>query len=161
METKTIGKFGKVFLCLVTLLVIVPAGVGVATDYVWDNGSESDNYWSTDENWDPDGDPGSGDTALIDGNYTVRVQTTVGSYSLPVTIGATPGDAATCNLTAGNHYVATLYIGTDGGEGTYNQSGGDLSAVARIYVGYDNDSKGTYELTGGTLSIRQRLKRNI
>jgi predicted secreted protein len=41
-------------------------GTTYAADYTWDNGSVSDNNWSTPENWNPDGTPGAGDNVIFD-----------------------------------------------------------------------------------------------
>ena len=76
------------------------------------------------------------------------------SYNLQ--LGFSAGSSGTYNLSGGSLFTSTLYVGKDG-SGIFNQSGGSttiekLSSVSGLYLGYYSGRSGTYNLSGGSLS---------
>jgi outer membrane autotransporter protein len=71
-------------------------------------------------------------------------------------LGYSAGSSGTYNQSGGSLFTSTLYVGKSG-SGIFNQSGGSTtiertSAVSGLYLGYYPGSSGTYNLSGGSLS---------
>ena len=66
-------------------------------------------------------------------------------------IGAASGANGTYNLTGGSLSAAIEYVGNSG-TGIFNQSGG-THTVSSLYLGYLGGSSGTYSFDGGTLIL--------
>jgi len=138
--------------------VVVLAGAASAATYVWDNGGEG-LLWNVAENWDPDGVPGSGDTARInlsdlpDANclidYTVAAECEtvyVDSNSYLAMTGGT--------LTTGGH----IRVGElSDSNAVFVMSGGTASSLnGRLWVGMNG--KGTFIMNGGELNIYEKIE---
>jgi hypothetical protein len=50
-----------------------------------------------------------------------------------------------------------MYIGRDGGTGVYNMSAGTLNSGQRIQLGQSRTSKGTFNLTGGAVTVGHNM----
>ena len=112
--------------------------------------------WSTSANWSGGIVPAGNMTALIGNGQTANITQTVASVGGGVAIGSGGGNG-TLNVGGGSlNVVNTISIGRDGGAvGTYNQTGGAVSA-ARFVVGdfYSTTSGGgasTATISGGSL----------
>lgn len=96
--------------------------------FVWDaGGGSSSRDWSETRNWEADSKPGASDNAHINGGYTGEV--------------SQAGEKAN-----------TLYIGTNA-HAVLEQSGGDLTLTADLYVGGNASTEGRYEMSGGSLDV--------
>jgi len=76
------------------------------------------------------------------------------SYNLQ--LGYSSGSSGTYNLSGGSLFASTLYVGKSG-SAIFNQSGGsttieETSPISGLYLGYHPGSRGTYNLSGGSLS---------
>ncbi|MDM0015392.1 autotransporter outer membrane beta-barrel domain-containing protein [Variovorax sp. J22P168] len=114
------------------------------------------------------GDGNEGEILVGEGTLTQTVAgagTRVSALAIGIPInvpGATTAGAATMNVTGGNLEVNTsLNVGTFGGNGTVNQSGGavrvvagcgDAARCAAFNIG-NQGGTGTYNISGGTLSF--------
>ncbi len=71
-----------------------------------------------------------------------------------LTLGSNSGDSGSYNLSGGSLAVAELngaeYIGYDG-TGTFAQTGGTHTVGVPLYLGYNADGSGTYNLGSGSL----------
>jgi hypothetical protein len=150
---------GKRTCCVISiLLVVVLAGAAAAATYVWDNGGEGI-LWNVAENWDPDGVPGSGDTArinlsdlpdansLIDDTVAAECETVyVDSNSVLNMTGGT--------LTTGGH----IRVGElSDSNAVFVMSGGTATSLnGRLWVGMNG--KGTFIMEGGELNIYEKIE---
>jgi autotransporter-associated beta strand protein len=114
--------------------------------------------WNTPGNWSGGAVPTGNTTALIGGGGTASISQTVPSVGGDVAIG-TGGGNGTLNVSGGSlNVVNTISVGRDGGAvGTYNQTGGTVSA-SRFVVGdfYSTTSGGgasTATVSGGSLTM--------
>ncbi len=78
------------------------------------------------------------------------------SISNNLQLGYSSGSSGTYNLSGGSLFTSTLYVGKDG-NGIFNQSGGstaieERSSVSGLYLGFYPGRMGTYNLSGGSLS---------
>jgi outer membrane autotransporter protein len=78
------------------------------------------------------------------------------SISSNLQLGFASGSSGTYNLSGGSLYTSTLYVGKNA-NGIFNQSGGSttiekLNSVSGLYLGFYPGISGTYNLSGGTLS---------
>ncbi len=81
------------------------------------------------------------------------------TYNLQV--GYSPGVFGTYNLSGGTLSASTLYVGKEG-IGIFNQSGGSTtierrSGISALYLGYWPTGSGTYNLSGGTLTAPDEI----
>jgi autotransporter-associated beta strand protein len=63
-------------------------------------------------------------------------------------------DSATASIVTGNNANDTLRVG-EGGAGVFNQSAGTVTAGQFVVLGENQGSSGLYNLTGGTLNVKQ------
>jgi hypothetical protein len=120
----------------------------------WDFGAGTTD-WADPLNWNPDSVPVAPNNAAIQ-NFSLAQS--------PVISGAT--SASVNELFVGQQFTSFLTINTSGtvtanrlytgvftnGNGTTTQNAGTV-IVTDFALGFDNNSKGTYNLTGGSLSI--------
>ncbi len=145
--------------CLISIiLVVVLAGAAAATTYVWDNGGDGI-LWNVAENWDPDGLPGSGDTARInlsdlpDANclidYTVAAECETVYVDSNSVLNMTGG-----TLTTGGH----IRVGElSDSNAVFVMSGGTASSLnGRLWVGMNG--KGVFIMEGGELNIYEKIE---
>lgn len=76
-------------------------------------------------------------------------------------LGFSSGSSGTYNLSGGSLFTSTLYVGKDS-SGIFNQSGGSTtieegSSVSGLYLGYYPGRTGTYNLSGGSLSAPSEI----
>ena len=80
----------------------------------------------------------------------------INSINYNLQMGYSSGSSGTYNLSGGSLSASTLYVGKSG-SAIFNQSGGSnviekKSFVSGLYLGYYPGSSGTYNLSGGSLS---------
>lgn len=107
------------FACLSTSLMLTAQQAKSAT-YDW-NAATGD--WFTSTNWDPNGIPSAGDTAIIRNDGTAEIKA---------------GDSAT---------IRELYIGHDGKNGSLSING-NLALIDLFSLGIDSNSSGTVTVHG-------------
>ncbi|WP_200268494.1 autotransporter-associated beta strand repeat-containing protein [Luteolibacter pohnpeiensis] len=107
----------------------MPAG---AVDQVWTGATAS---FADASLWTGDGQiPGSGDNAFVNNGGTVQIGASDPAWSLT-------------DLRAGESLDSS---------GTYMQSGGTVTAVGWLRLGFGNGATGSYTLSGGTLNLANR-----
>ncbi|MAT68913.1 MAG: hypothetical protein CMJ58_05260 [Planctomycetaceae bacterium] len=146
-------------------LLILPmaAGLGAllaasahAVDFNWNVAGPAD--WAVGTNWDPEGPPsgGGGNHAYINNGGTAEISADIADiqdiFVGVGTSGAEPDpivpNVGTLNQTGGNTFQGTgswMFVGQDGGNGTYNLSGG-TQGKERLYIGR-NGGTGTLNLS--------------
>ncbi len=160
-----VGRDSSVILLLLSLTLLTAGGpaslpAAAQTDKpgpviqqctkTFDNGAGT-GVWETPANWNPDGAPGSGDTACIDGTFTVTLST--GPVTLaglehtssgPLTISG-----ATLTVTGTTTTSGTLRLNNGAvfnNNGTYNTGASAHTVVSTSGVGTFNNN-GTYNKT--------------
>jgi fibronectin-binding autotransporter adhesin len=128
----------------------------LAVDYHF---NVADGDWYTPGNWSPGGPPqgGGGNFAYIDAGKTVSIaQDTDGGGSgfdiQDTFVGRGAGNIGTVNQTAGvfNANNGWLFVGDNGGTGTWNVNGSSSLSTGRFYIGGTRDNGGA---GNGTLNI--------
>ncbi|MFH1417701.1 MAG: hypothetical protein ABII12_05370 [Planctomycetota bacterium] len=106
--------------------------------------------WSNADNWTA-GEPSAAVTAYIN-NYGTAQITQAGEVCQSLWLGEHLGESGTVELLEFGELSSTeQYIGA-GGVGTFTQTGGTNSVSNELYLGYSPLSDGTYDLSGGDLS---------
>jgi hypothetical protein len=121
----------------------------LAVDFNWNVAGPAN--WADGANWNPVGPPsgGGGNHALVNNGGTAEISADILDIQ-DIFVGAGVGNTGTLNQTAGNTFQGTgswMFIGQDGGTGTYNLSGGSQNKE-RLYVGRNNSGFGTLNLSG-------------
>ncbi|MEW6156630.1 MAG: autotransporter-associated beta strand repeat-containing protein, partial [Verrucomicrobiota bacterium] len=62
------------------LFILLSPAKSAAAIYIWDGGSNADSFWSTAENWYPDGAPANSGTALIQLTGTERLSAVIDTF---------------------------------------------------------------------------------
>jgi len=115
-----------------------------------------DTYWTAavDDWFDPgnwsSGEPGSTDTGYINNAGTAQIaEGCAEAHSLFVGFDGNPGAVQL----SGTGELSALFesIG-DSGTGTFTQTGGTNTVNDELYLGYHSGADGTYEFSGGSLS---------
>lgn len=123
-------------------------------------GPNPDNLWTNPNNWNPVGEPVTGDDVLVTigaGSQTVSYNTFANQLFNSLTVDATGGGTITINdpfyalSTSGNEIV-----GLDG-IGVHQQSSGNTSIGGDLRLGENAGSHGTYSKSSGNLSVGNRL----
>ncbi|MCH6257100.1 carbohydrate-binding protein [Puniceicoccaceae bacterium K14] len=129
----------------------------LGVDFVWNNAG-GDNDFTNADNWDGGVVPvGTGNFAHVNETGEDRVIVSDGSNQNLSAISIGIGGEGEMEVTGGA-FVATSNsnhisrIGEAGGSGTLNQSGGTVTINA-LYMGFQADSVGIYNLTGGDCVI--------
>ncbi len=153
-------KMEKLMVCVLALAVLLTAGTAQAARIEWDGGGVDD-FWSTMENWDPNGLPTAADTVIQQVGDSVYDM--LGDFSLAGNQELESEDANPVSMTFNQGVLETEGWLTQGmgdasgtGIGTYN-IGGD----ANIIVGggfslanyTDSSSSGVLNISGGALRI--------
>ncbi len=108
--------------------------------YEWDaGGGAGSRDWSNATNWTRNVEPGSGNSAFINGGYT-GVVSAAGERAGELFIGSTNMPSHGLNRT-----------------GTLEQTAGDLVIGTNLYLGRWSGARGSYLMTGGSLSISNAL----
>ena len=90
---------------------------------------------------------GSGVLGTTTNGANLRIANAAGA-SASVTI-----DSATASIVTGNNVNDALRVG-EGGAGTFNQSAGTVTAGQYVTLGENLGSSGTYNISGGTLNVK-------
>ena len=90
---------------------------------------------------------GNGVLGTTTGGANLRIANAAGA-SASVTI-----DSATASIVTSNNANEVLRIG-EGGAGTFNQSAGTVTAGQYVTLGENLGSSGTYNISGGTLNVK-------
>ncbi len=158
------------------LVLVLTGNTPAAETFIWDNGGEGE-LWNVPENWDPDGIPGSEDTARInipDGNCvidssvaaecsTVQVDS---NSCLNITGGTltSQGHITVGNSSSSNDSVlimndgtvdsvgGRLWVGTNG-TGTLIINGGEMNIFDKIEIGKNASGVGEIYMYGGTVTF--------
>ncbi len=132
-----------------TLLAIVVVlgigGVASAADRYWTGGTgdwDTDSYWGGTE-------PTSSDTAYITNGGTAQV-TLPGETAYTLRLGQGTGETGNLEVLDGTVRVEHLYNGYQG-TGSVSQSGGTTTVASSMYLGWNSDGNGSYDLSGGNL----------
>lgn len=130
------------------------ASPAFAVDFNWNVAGPAD--WNVGTNWDPegppteDGDGGNGrEFAFVNNGGTAEISDVIPDVA-DIFVGAGADTSGTLNQSAGNTFVANdswMFVGQDGGTGTYNLSGG-TQGKPRLYVGRGAGGNGTLNLSG-------------
>ena len=145
---QTSRLIGAAFSCAIVLNPLQ----SLADDKYWACGSDS---WDQSSCWSPAGQPVTGDSAfLTQSDSTDRVVTYANAISPTPVLNSLTVDATgsgTMELYLGQDLSALdEYIGYDG-IGTATQTGGANSHSGSMYLGYNSNATGTYNLSAGTL----------
>ena len=114
-------------------MILAIGGVAQAISYTWDGGGVGNDV-STAGNWNPDGVPGTRDTATVPGGYDVVMNSDwsdhSGNQGLRLNLGTTGTGAATLTQTGGNldSYRMSINIGSGSVLGTYYMQGGSIDS---------------------------------
>ena len=150
---QTSRLIGAAFSCAIVLNPLQ----SLADDKYWACGSDS---WDQSSCWNPAGQPVTGDSAfLTQSDSTDRVVTYANAISPTPVLNSLTVDATgsgSMELSLGQELSALdEYIGYDG-IGTVNQTGGtntlgDYPTMGNMYLGYNSNATGTYNLSEGRL----------
>ena len=162
-------------ICFASVIVVLALSSSVwAITYTWDDGNSVDHYWSSPNNWDPNGVPVFGDDVsigsglpeanqpIIPAGCDANAGSNADSFSIigtlddaaltvesggSLTILPFPDDGSSPILMLGSGWVA-------GGNGILNLAGDVLTR--RVWVGYNSQGApkgaGWINMTGGTLT---------
>jgi hypothetical protein len=147
-----------IYCALVTGLSIVAAPVGADTylpTVTWDN-SNVDGNWDLDSGWSTGVEPTNADKVAIDNGRIVTI-TQTGEVADELRLASTPTARGTLRILSGDLTFRLGEVG-DEGIGVVNQLGGSVTSTNRLWIGsrgpgYDAVGQGTYNLSGGTLTV--------
>lgn len=164
-------KFSRLLGLTTVIATITPAPSLMAADYTW-TGATSD-VSNVTTNWNPNGNPGGADNVLIDTSTPNPTNIPAGQWERKgagtTTINGTGivnlalGQArflnnGTFNMLGGQFNPGGEYfIVGSGGAGTFNHSGGAITANIRrgfFLSDADGDSGSVYNLSNGTLTVK-------
>ena len=149
---------GMIALSTCSLLACLAAPVQGDTytpTVVWDN-SNVDGNWDLDTGWSTGSEPTATDLVAINNGRIVTI-TESGEVADSLRLASTPTDRGTLRILSGDLTFRLGRIG-DEGIGVMNQLGGNVTATTRLWIGargpgYDAAGQGTYNLSGGTLTV--------
>ena len=121
--------------------------------YYW---STTSGDWSDPASWDVSEPAANIDAAIYNGG-TANV-TQLGEACNYLYLGTSgTGNSGTVLMTDGSLSTNKEYVGVSG-TGLFTQSGGTNTVLNNLYLAYDTDSNGTYNLNGGTLVLKSLSK---
>jgi autotransporter-associated beta strand protein len=164
-------KFRKLLGLTTVIASFTPTASLIAADYTWTG--TSSNVSNVTTNWNPNGNPGTGDNVLIDtstpnttnipsGNWDRRGAGTTTINNTGIVNLATGSarflNSGTFNMLGGQFVTSGEYfiVGSNG-VGNLTQSGGSIETTVRrgFFLSDGNgDSGSTYNLSNGTLSVK-------
>ncbi len=123
----------------------------------WTGATDSD--WHTATNWDnvdtsDNSIPGSGDTAYINVDNNLPVQVTQDANLYNTYVGDTGPGSLTVNNAVFDLNGRSLNVGTNGGTGTFTQTGANAATpdVGYLFLGrYSAEGSGTMNIEDGTI----------
>lgn len=123
-------------------------GQGGTGTLKWDAGTLNRNG---DGGWMVIGSDGGG----TDGDGTFNVSGGTINAANDTIVGLNSGSTGQLNQTAGSYSAGGMWIGRDGGTGTWTVSGANtqLTSTGEVYVGGNTGSNGTLEISSGTVSV--------
>lgn len=137
--------------CSLAILAVASflAVPGYAIDFNWNVAGPAD--WNVGTNWDPEGPPsgGGGNHAFVNNGGTAEISADIADIQ-DIFVGAGAGTSGTVNQTGGSTFQGTgswMFVGQDGGTGTYNLSGGTQNK-ARLFIGRQAGGFGTFNMNG-------------
>jgi hypothetical protein len=121
-----------------------------AVDFNWNVAGPAD--WNVGTNWDPEGPPsgGGGNHGFVNNGGTAEITADIADIQ-DIFIGRFADTSGTVNHTAGSLNQTTvgwIFVGREGGTGTYNLSGTALSDKNQLVVADGNGSVGVANVTG-------------
>lgn len=121
----------------------------MALDYNWIVAGPAD--WAGGENWDQGAAPqgGGGNHAHVNNGGTAVISADIGDIQ-DIFVGVGGGSTGTLDQTGGATFQGTgswMFVGQDGGTGTYNLSGGTQNKE-RLYIGRGGGGNGTLNVSG-------------
>ena len=133
---------------VLTVFLLISSSTAFAVDFNWNVLGPGD--WGVGANWDPAGPPagGGGNFAYVNNGGVAEITADISDIQ-DIFVGAGDGTSGTLNQSAGNTQQGTtswMFVGQDGGTGTYNLSGG-VQGKDRLYLGR-NGGNGTLNLSG-------------
>ena len=155
------AKYSLIAIGAVLLALLAQPALAIPIDKYW-VGPNPNTNWTTANNWSTTmGGPGGAGQPLAGANAflistTSKTATlnTVTPSLLGVYVDTTGGGTFNLNESGGGYALNSLneYIGVSG-IGVYNQSAGSNTATGNLALGYNPGSLGTYNKSGGSLTI--------
>ncbi len=143
----------KLVCCVVLCLLFTNGIATAATVFNWDDGG-GDRNWSTAANWNNDVEPGGAadDWAYFNNGGTGEITSANSELCERLFLGKSNGSTGSVEMTGGKLTVTKYaYIGNSG-VGTFTQTGGTNDMHdATMYLAYNSEDLGTYNLSGGRL----------
>jgi hypothetical protein len=164
-------KRQTLLLAVVVIFTVCPCTNNMAlgqTDYT----AVASDDWAKTTTWDLDAVPTASDDVIIEDDYEITIGTGDTADAFRVFIGqSTDGKTGKITMTGGRLWTnrtITLggWEGDSNGTGIMDQSGGDVVIGAyshpagseMLCVGDDLDTKGYYNLSGGTLEAKEGIR---
>lgn len=90
-----------------------------------------------------------------DGNGTFNINGGTINAANDTIVGLNSGSTGSINLTGGTYNSGGMWIGRDGGTGTWTVAGANtvLNSSGEVYVGGNSGSSGTLEINSGTVAL--------
>ena len=115
-------------------------------------------------NWDAgtlnrNGDGGwmviGGDGGSNNGNGTFNISGGTINAANDTNVGLNADSSGVLNLTGGTYNAGGMWVGRDGGSGTWTVAGANtvLNSSGEVYVGGNSGSNGTLEISSGTVAL--------
>ncbi|MEQ9453046.1 MAG: hypothetical protein RLN76_00460 [Phycisphaeraceae bacterium] len=122
---------------------------------LWDNGNVDGN-WDLDSGWTSGQEPDETDLVAINNGRIVTI-TQPGEVADVLRLASTPTSRGTLRVLSGDLMFRLGRVG-DEGIGVVNQLGGSVTSTNQLWIGargpgYDAAGQGTYNLTGGSLTV--------
>ncbi|MDQ6632682.1 MAG: PEP-CTERM sorting domain-containing protein [Verrucomicrobiota bacterium] len=139
-----------------------PSGISVhAANVFWTNGIGN---WDNPANWNTGTNPAPVDAAFINNGGTAVIDSLQAITTQFVILGATNGDTGNLSMTGGSlttssdirigNNVTVTGVGTVGGTGLIDQSGGAITLTGgNVNIGFGDTAVGTYNISGGSLLV--------
>ena len=153
----------KVIGLISLVLVLVLAGNSPAETFIWDNGGESE-LWNVPENWDPNGIPGSEDTARINiEDANCLIDDSVSAECATVIVASSKGTSY-LNMTGGTLTTTTGYLSVghnSNNTGVFTISDGIVTIGGAnsnndLYIG--TSGTGTIIMNGGEINVYDKVE---
>jgi hypothetical protein len=141
-------RWAAVAASVVVMILCAGRAGGADANSIW---IVSSGNWSDANCW-LNGEPNAGRYANISNGGTATIDR-VGEACSYLTLGASPGQSGSVNMLSGAVSASSAYVGR-GGVGAFTQVNGAAHLGDYLYLGYDANSQGTYQLQDGNLTVR-------